>query len=80
MLAYNVLAHLKYYDLTVHSYRQLRIHRITLHKHLFLSLLLEAVGVIVFRFLQLYRNDVIRQVNPTIKEILVSLIMSLFLS
>ncbi|XP_069191025.1 calcitonin gene-related peptide type 1 receptor-like [Procambarus clarkii] len=45
------------------SYKQLRVHRITLHKHLFISLLLEAVGVIVFRFLQLYKNDLIQQ-NP----------------
>lgn len=45
------------------SYKQLRVHRITLHKHLFLSLLLEAVGVIIFRFLQLYKNDLIQQ-NP----------------
>nr|XP_053651064.1 calcitonin receptor-like [Cherax quadricarinatus] len=43
------------------SYKQLRVHRITLHKHLFLSLLLEALGVIIFRLLQLYKNDVIQQ-------------------
>ncbi|XP_042219913.1 calcitonin gene-related peptide type 1 receptor-like [Homarus americanus] len=43
------------------SYKQLRVHRITLHKHLFLSLLLEAVGVITFRFLQLYKKDLINQ-------------------
>nr|XP_053643880.1 calcitonin gene-related peptide type 1 receptor-like [Cherax quadricarinatus] len=45
------------------SYKQLRVHRITLHKHLFLSLLLEALGVIIFRLLQLYKNDLIQQ-NP----------------
>ncbi|XP_069956577.1 calcitonin receptor-like [Cherax quadricarinatus] len=44
------------------SYKQLRVHRITLHKHLFLSLLLEALGVIIFRLLQLYKNDVIQQI------------------
>nr|XP_027235727.1 calcitonin gene-related peptide type 1 receptor-like [Penaeus vannamei] len=43
------------------SYKQLRVHRITLHKHLFISLLLEASGVIILRLLQLHMDTVIKQ-------------------
>ncbi|XP_068205704.1 uncharacterized protein [Palaemon carinicauda] len=46
------------------SYKQLRVHRITLHKHLFISLLLEATGNICFRLIQLHRDEIIQQ-NPT---------------
>ncbi|XP_066943740.1 uncharacterized protein [Macrobrachium rosenbergii] len=46
------------------SYKQLRVHRITLHKHLFISLLLEATGNICFRLIQLHRDELIQQ-NPT---------------
>lgn len=45
------------------SYKQLRVHRITLHKHLFISLLLEATSVISLKLLQLRRNDLIER-NP----------------
>ncbi|KAK4309712.1 hypothetical protein Pmani_018642 [Petrolisthes manimaculis] len=43
------------------SYKQLRAHRFTLHKNLFLSLLLEAIGSIALRSLQLSHNSTIQK-------------------
>ncbi|XP_066943744.1 uncharacterized protein [Macrobrachium rosenbergii] len=46
------------------AYKQLRVHRITLHKHLFISLLIEAIGNIILKLIQLHVNDLIQE-NPS---------------